>query len=94
MMEADTKVLAFPSLGLSFQERVEIYRGTWEIWLSVLCPPARLDALSTMTLHPASMEQQVILELRRGSQPSPWVGPGKPNLPLGLRGKAGGSFLF
>ena len=24
-----------------------------------------------------------ILELRRGSQPSPWVGPGKPNLPLG-----------
>ena len=30
------------------------------------------------------------LELRRGSQPSPWVGPGKPNLPLGLRGKAGG----
>ena len=21
---------------------------------------------------------------------SPWVGPGKPNLPLGLRGKAGG----
>ena len=27
-----------------------------------------------------------ILELRRGSQPSPWVGPGKPNLPLGLRG--------
>ena len=30
------------------------------------------------------------VELRRGSQPSPWVGPGKPNLPLGLRGKAGG----
>ena len=29
-------------------------------------------------------------EVRRGSQPSPWVGPGKPNLPLGLRGKAGG----
>ena len=26
----------------------------------------------------------------RGGQPSPWVGPGKPNLPLGLRGKAGG----
>ena len=25
-----------------------------------------------------------------GSQPSPGVGPGKPNLPLGLRGKAGG----
>ena len=24
------------------------------------------------------------------SQPSSWVGPGKPNLPLGLRGKAGG----
>ena len=23
------------------------------------------------------------------SQASPWVGPGKPNLPLGLRGKAG-----
>ena len=31
-----------------------------------------------------------ILELRRVSKPSPWVGPGKPNLPLGLRGKAGG----
>ena len=31
-----------------------------------------------------------ILELRRGSQPFPWVGPGKPNLPLGLRGKAEG----
>ena len=31
-----------------------------------------------------------ILEFRRGSQPSPWVGPGKPNLPLELRGKAGG----
>ena len=31
-----------------------------------------------------------ILELRRGTQPSPWVGAGKPNLPLGLRGKAGG----
>ena len=31
-----------------------------------------------------------ILELRRGSQPSPWVGPGKQNLPLGWRGKAGG----
>ena len=30
-----------------------------------------------------------ILEVRRGSQPSPCVGPGKPNLPLGLRGKAG-----
>ena len=26
----------------------------------------------------------------RGSQPSPWVGPGKPTLPLWLRGKAGG----
>ena len=23
-------------------------------------------------------------------QPSPWVGPGKPNLPLGFRGRAGG----
>ena len=64
-MEADTKVLAFPSLGLSFQERVEIYRGTWEIWLSVLCPPghcppvsSRLGALSTMTLHPVRMKQQ------------------------------------
>ena len=31
-----------------------------------------------------------ILELRRGSQPSPWVGPGKPNPPLGLRGKSRG----
>ena len=31
-----------------------------------------------------------ILELRGGSQPSSWVGPGKPNLPLELRGKAGG----
>ena len=31
-----------------------------------------------------------IHEVRRGSQPFPWVGPGKPNLPLGLRGKAGG----
>ena len=31
-----------------------------------------------------------ILELRRGSQPSSWVGPGKPNLPLELRGRAGG----
>ena len=31
-----------------------------------------------------------ILELRRGSQPSPLVGPGKPKLPLGVRGKAGG----
>ena len=31
-----------------------------------------------------------ILELRRGSQPSPWVGPGKPNLPLELQGKSGG----
>ena len=31
-----------------------------------------------------------ILEFRRGSQPSSWVGPGKPNLPLELRGKAGG----
>ena len=30
------------------------------------------------------------LELRRGSQASSWVGPGKANLPLGLRGKAGG----
>ena len=30
-----------------------------------------------------------ILEFRRGSQPSSWVGPGKPNLPLELRGKAG-----
>ena len=28
--------------------------------------------------------------VRRGSQPSPWVGPGKPKLPLGMRGKAGG----
>ena len=31
-----------------------------------------------------------ILELRRGSQPSSWVGTGKPNLPLELRVKAGG----
>ena len=31
-----------------------------------------------------------ILELRRGSQASSWVGPGNPNLPLELRGKAGG----
>ena len=30
-----------------------------------------------------------ILELRRGSQPSSWVGPGKPNLPLELRGELG-----
>ena len=30
------------------------------------------------------------LELRRGSQPSPCVDPGKPTLPLGLPGKAGG----
>ena len=29
-----------------------------------------------------------ILELRRGSQASSWVNPGKPNLPLELRGKA------
>ena len=36
--------------------------------------------------HSATMEN---IELRRGSQPSPWVGPGKPNLPLGLRGKIG-----
>ena len=28
---------------------------------------------------------------RRGFQASSWVGPGKPNLPLELRGKAGGS---
>ena len=34
------------------------------------------------------------LELRRGSQPSPWVGPEKPNPPLGLRGKAGGCARF
>ena len=27
---------------------------------------------------------------RVGHDCSPWVGPGKPNLPLGLRGKAGG----
>ena len=31
-----------------------------------------------------------ILELRRGSQASSWVGPGKPKLPLEMRGKAGG----
>ena len=31
-----------------------------------------------------------ILELRQGSQAPSWVGPGKPNLPLELRGKAGG----
>ena len=31
-----------------------------------------------------------ILELRRGSQATSWVGPGKPNLPLELQGKAGG----
>ena len=31
-----------------------------------------------------------ILELRRGSQAPSWVGPGKPNLLLELRGKAGG----
>ena len=31
-----------------------------------------------------------ILELRWGSQPSSWVGPGKANLRLELRGKAGG----
>ena len=30
------------------------------------------------------------LPFGRGSQPSPWVGPGKPNLPLELRGNAGG----
>ena len=29
-------------------------------------------------------------EVKWALQPSPWVGPGKPNLPLGLRGKAGG----
>ena len=31
-----------------------------------------------------------IRELRQGSQAPSWVGPGKPNLPLELRGKAGG----
>ena len=31
-----------------------------------------------------------ILELRWGSQPSSWVGPGKPHLPFELLGKAGG----
>ena len=32
---------------------------------------------------------QVEVELQRGSQPSSWVRPWKPNLPLELRGKAG-----
>ena len=30
-----------------------------------------------------------ILELRRGSQPSPWVGPGSPIFPSGCEGKLG-----
>ena len=39
---------------------------------------------------PAAARTSRKVPIRRGSQPSPWVGPGKPNLPLGLRGKAGG----
>ena len=40
--------------------------------------------------HVVFLELRRILELRRGSQASSWVGPAKPNLPLELRGKAGG----
>ena len=51
-----------------------------------------LSDLSTMTCLSTWFFSSCggILDLRRGSQPSPGVGPGKPNLPLGLRGKAGG----
>ena len=48
--------------------------------------------------HPVkTLEPRRFLELRldsrkrRGFQASSWVGPGKPSLPLELRGKAGGS---
>ena len=52
-------------------------------------------AITSVTVAEISLTQQVhtaqyVDSIRRGSQPSPWVGPGKPNLPLGLRGKAGG----
>ena len=43
-------------------------------------------------LHRISF-QPLIIKIHKGSMvglPSPWVGPGKPNLPLGLGGKAGG----
>ena len=39
---------------------------------------------------PSSLQQSPTLHGNLPHQPSPWVGPGKPNLPLGLRGKAGG----
>ena len=55
--------------------------------------PSRESASSCQEVGTTSFFSScgAILELRRGSQPSPWVGPGKPNLPLGLRGKAGAS---
>ena len=41
--------------------------------------------------HVVFLELSLDSRKRRGFQASSWVGPGKPNLPLELRGKAGGS---
>ena len=65
---------------------------TEELYKKDLHDPDNNDGV-VIHLDPDILECEVkwsscggILELRRGSQPSPWVGPGKPNLPLGLRG--------
>ena len=50
--------------------------------------PKFTEPLPVSPFTPPDRDRRV--DSRRGSQPSPWVGPGKPNLPLGLRGKAGG----
>ena len=48
------------------------------------------EAANPFTNHLLSRSLMEKYLFKTIGQPSPWVGPGKPNLPLGLRGKAGG----
>ena len=64
-------------------------RAWWAAVYAVAQSQTRLKQLGRDTESDTTEATQQQQQQRKG-QPSPWVGPGKPNLPLGWRGKAGG----
>ena len=67
------------------QRSRDLSRALWRL------PPSPTDALAQPRLHNSPAQLDFLLPPGFLSPPQKWeVGPGKPNLPLGLRGKAGG----
>ena len=63
----------------------------WPVMLFIQCDDTHVAVMiCTGWSYPRQKARETRVSRRPPSQPSPWVGPGKPNLPLGLRGTAGG----